>query len=36
MSEGEKLERQMWADFKAKDWKAVESQIAEGIPIRLS
>jgi hypothetical protein len=30
MSEGEKLERQMWADFKAKDWKAVESKIAEG------
>jgi len=29
-SEGEKMERQMWADFKAKDWKAVESKIAEG------
>src|SRR5947208_13276887 len=28
--EGEKMERQMWADFKAKDWKAVESKIAEG------
>src|SRR5881394_4152406 len=29
-AEGEKMERQMWADFKAKDWKAVESKIAEG------
>ena len=29
-SEGEKMERQMWADFKAKDWKTVESRIAEG------
>jgi Domain of unknown function (DUF4440) len=29
-SEGEKLERQMWADFKGKDWKAVESKIADG------
>jgi hypothetical protein len=29
-SEGEKMERQMWADFKAKDWKVVESKIAEG------
>jgi len=29
-SEGEKLERQMVADIKAKDWKAVESRIAEG------
>jgi len=27
--EGEKMERQMWADFKAKDWKAVESKIAK-------
>ena len=24
------MERQMWADFKAKDWKAVERRIAEG------
>ena len=24
------MERQMWADFKAKDWKAVESKIADG------
>ena len=24
------MERQMWADFKAKDWKTVESRIAEG------
>jgi hypothetical protein len=29
-AEGEKMERQMWADFKAKDWKVVESRIAEG------
>ena len=29
-SEGEKMERQMWADFKAKEWKSVESKIAEG------
>src|ERR1043166_6330251 len=29
-SEGEKMERQMWADFKAKEWKAVESKIADG------
>src|SRR5580765_1814847 len=28
-AEGEKMERQMWADFKAKEWKAVESKIAE-------
>jgi hypothetical protein len=29
-SEGEKMERQMWADFKAKDWGAVERKIADG------
>jgi hypothetical protein len=29
-SEGEKMERQMWADFKAKDWSAVEKRIADG------
>jgi hypothetical protein len=29
-SEGEKMERQMWADFKAKEWKVVERKIAEG------
>jgi hypothetical protein len=29
-AEGEKMERQMWADFKAKNWKEVESKIAEG------
>ena len=29
-AEGEKMERQMWADFKAKDWDAVERKIAEG------
>jgi hypothetical protein len=29
-SEGEKLERQMAAEIKAKNWKAVEDRIAEG------
>src|SRR5438132_8972124 len=29
-SEGEKMERQMWADFKAKDWKVVEGKMAQG------
>jgi len=29
-SEGEKLEREMAADIKAKNWKAVESRIADG------
>jgi predicted carbohydrate-binding protein with CBM5 and CBM33 domain len=29
-SEGEKLERQMSADIKAKNWQAVENRIAEG------
>jgi hypothetical protein len=29
-AEGEKMERQMWADFKAKNWKEVESKIADG------
>ena len=29
-SEGERMERQMWADFKAKDWEAVERKIADG------
>ena len=29
-SEGEKLERQMAADIKAKNWDAVESRIADG------
>jgi hypothetical protein len=24
------MERQMWADFKAKEWKVVETKIAEG------
>jgi hypothetical protein len=24
------MERQMWADFKAKNWKEVESKIADG------
>ena len=29
-NDGEKLEKQMWEDIKAKNWKAVESKIAEG------
>jgi uncharacterized protein DUF4440 len=29
-SEGEKLERQMAADIKAKNWNAVEARIADG------
>ena len=29
-SEGEKLERPMAADIKAKNWNAVESRIADG------
>jgi hypothetical protein len=29
-SDGEKLERQMAADIKAKNWNAVESRIADG------
>src|SRR6476619_1090413 len=29
-SEGEKLEREMAADIKAKNWNAVESRIADG------
>src|SRR5215472_16445704 len=29
-SEGERLERQMATDIRAKNWKAVESRIAEG------
>jgi hypothetical protein len=28
-NDGEKMERQMWADFKVKEWKAVEGKIAE-------
>jgi hypothetical protein len=27
---GEKMEKQMWEDIKAKNWKAVESKIADG------
>jgi hypothetical protein len=30
MSEGEKLERQMWSDMKAKNWAGVEARIAPG------
>lgn len=30
MSEGEKLERQIWADFKTQKWVEVESKIATG------
>jgi len=30
VSEGEKLERQMAADIKAKNWRAVETRIADG------
>jgi uncharacterized protein DUF4440 len=29
-NDGEKLEKQMWEDIKAKNWKAVENKIAEG------
>jgi len=29
-NDDEKLEKQMWEDIKAKNWKAVESKIAEG------
>ena len=32
-SEGEKLERQMAADIKAKNWNAVESKIADGFRV---
>jgi hypothetical protein len=28
--DGEKMERQMWEDIKAKNWKAVEGKIADG------
>src|SRR6266852_960257 len=29
-NDGEKMEKQMWEDIKAKNWKAVGSKIAEG------
>jgi hypothetical protein len=29
-NDGEKMEKQMWEDIKAKNWKAVENKIAEG------
>jgi len=28
--DAEKMEKQMWEDIKAKNWKAVESKIADG------
>ena len=28
-NDGEKMERQMWEDIKAKNWQAVEGKIAE-------
>ena len=28
-NDGEKMEKQMWEDIKAKNWKAVEDKIAE-------
>jgi hypothetical protein len=29
-NEGEKMEKQMWEDIKAKNWEMVENKIAEG------
>ena len=29
-NDGEKMEKQMWEDIKAKNWDVVESKIAEG------
>jgi Domain of unknown function (DUF4440) len=29
-NDGEKMEKQMWEDIKAKNWTAVESKIADG------
>ena len=29
-NDGEKMEKQMWEDIKAKNWEVVESKIAEG------
>lgn len=29
-NDGEKMERQMWEDIKAKNWQAVEDKIADG------
>ena len=29
-NDGEEMEKQMWEDIKAKNWKAVENKIAEG------
>jgi hypothetical protein len=30
--DGEKMEKQIWEEIKAKNWKAVESKIADGFP----
>ena len=30
-NDGEKIEKQMWEDIKAKNWQAVEGKIAEGL-----
>ena len=29
-NDGEKMEKQIWEDIKAKNWEAVESKIADG------
>src|SRR5438034_10178761 len=29
-NDGEKMEKQMWEDIKAKNWEGVENKIAEG------
>lgn len=29
-NDGEKMEKQIWEDIKAKNWQAVESKIADG------
>ncbi len=30
INDGEKMEKQIWEDIKAKNWEAVESKIADG------
>jgi hypothetical protein len=32
-NDGEKMEKQMWEDIKAKNWKAVEDKIAEAFSL---